>query len=108
LCCEDSLAAPNSTSVVNGKTTSAETKRVFVHLAMCTPEASEKEPRINPPLGWVLSKATRDKFKSRKDKPSEGILGKCGNDKELGKLKEALGVKANEAEADSNPKPSRS
>ncbi|WP_354211912.1 MULTISPECIES: hypothetical protein [unclassified Bradyrhizobium] len=111
LCCEDSLEAPNLTSLVNGKTTSAQTKRVFVHLAMCTPETSEKEPRINPPLGWVLSKSTRDKIKSREDKPDNGILGKCGNGDELAKLKEALGVRTNPAplkEAYSNPKPDRS
>jgi hypothetical protein len=102
LCCEDSSAAPNSASVLSGKATSAATKRVFVHLAMCKAATDDREP-INPPLGWVLSKATRDKFGK--------LFERCDNKREWNRLKEALGVKSNEAtqtEVYSNPKPGRS
>jgi hypothetical protein len=67
---------------------------------MC--EAATKE-HINPPLGWVLSEATQNKFKD--------ILQKCGNGKELATLKEALGGTFNEPKqtaGNSNPKPNRS
>jgi hypothetical protein len=59
------------------------TKSLFVHLAMCV-EATKATPPINPPLGWVLSQATQDKFK--------GILENCGNKQELTTLEQALGV----------------
>jgi hypothetical protein len=70
---------------------------------MCKAATNDKRKPINPPLGWALSKATRDKF--------ENLFERCDNDKELEKLKEALGVKSNEAtqtEVYSNPKPGRS
>ncbi|MEH2543851.1 hypothetical protein V1283_000496 [Bradyrhizobium sp. AZCC 2262] len=103
LCCEDSSAASHPASIESGKAAPAATKRVFVHLAMCQAATNDKRKPINPPLGWALSKATRDKF--------EKLFERCDNDKELEKLKEALGVKSNEAtqtEAYSNPKPDRS
>jgi hypothetical protein len=50
---------------------------------MCV-EATKATPPINPPLGWVLSQATQDKFK--------GILENCGNKQELTTLEQALGV----------------
>jgi hypothetical protein len=87
---------------MSGKTTSTATKRVFVHLAMCEAATKADEP-INPPLGWVLSEPTQNKFK--------GLLDKCGNDDELTRLKEALGVTFNEPKqtaVSGNPKPSRS
>jgi hypothetical protein len=110
LCCEDSPAAhrreqhPNSIIEIADQgalNKSAAARRVFVHLAMCEAATKGKES-INPPLGWVLSKTTQDKFK--------GLLQKCGNDKELATLQEALGGKFNEPKltADSNPTPSRS
>jgi hypothetical protein len=103
LCCEDSSAASHPAGIESGKAAPAATKRVFVHLAMCKAATNDKRKPINPPLGWALSKATRDKF--------EKLFERCDNDKELEKLKEALGVKSNEAtqtEAYSNPKPGRS
>ena len=95
LCCEDPSAAHrreqqsqntlgDSNDVDHG-TISAAAKRVFVHLAMC--EAATKE-HINPPLGWVLSEATENKF--------EKLFEKCGNAKEWATLKEALGGTLNE------------
>jgi hypothetical protein len=56
---------------------------VFAHLAMCD-SATKERPPINPPLGWVLSEATRKKFKA--------ILRKCGNGPELTVLEQALGA----------------
>ena len=103
LCCEDSSAASQPASIESGKAAPAATKRVFVHLAMCKAATNDKDKPINPPLGWALSKATRDKF--------EKLFERCDNGKELKKLKEALGVKSNEAmqtESNSNPKPDRS
>ena len=103
LCCEDSSAASQPASIESGKAAPAATKRVFVHLAMCKAATNDKRKPINPPLGWALSKATRDKF--------EKLFERCDNDKELEKLKEALGAKSNEAmqtESYSNPKPDRS
>jgi hypothetical protein len=107
LCCEDSSAARrreqqarNSISDIRDEAASAAAQRVFVHLAMC--EAATEE-HINPPLGWVLSEATRKKFKD--------ILQKCDNGKELATLKEALGGTFSEPKqtaGNSNPKPSRS
>ena len=59
------------------------TKSLFVHLGMCA-EAAKANPPINPPLGWVLSEATQEKF--------ESILENCDNKKELATLVRALGV----------------
>jgi hypothetical protein len=105
LCCEGSSSAPNSSSVVSGEATSPSSKRVFVHLAMCTDDDKTVADKraINPPLGWVLSKATREQFGS--------IFQKCHNDDELKNLKEALGMRSNDApqyEAHGNPKSDRS
>jgi hypothetical protein len=49
----------------------------FAHLAMCKPAP------IQPPLGWVLSKATQDHFPD--------LLKACENDAELRQLETALG-----------------
>jgi hypothetical protein len=107
LCCENSSAvrrreqqAQNSIGNIGNEAASAAAQRVFVHLGMC--EAATKE-HINPPLGWVLSEATQNKFKD--------ILQKCGNGKELTTLKEALGGTFNEPKqtaGNSNSKPNRS
>jgi hypothetical protein len=53
----------------------------FVHLAMCQVSDSNKAP-IVPPLGWVLSKPMRDKFRE--------IFDDCGNQGELARLETAL------------------
>jgi hypothetical protein len=55
----------------------------FSHLAMCKQSWIIGRTGIDPPLGWVLSDRTRDKFKD--------ILEDCGNDAELKSLREALG-----------------
>jgi hypothetical protein len=52
----------------------------FAHLAMCT---EGTPPPVQPPLGWVLSSATRTAF--------QDLLQKCDNDKELEQLEIALG-----------------
>jgi hypothetical protein len=55
----------------------------FAHIAMC--EKSKTGPNaVVPPLGWVLSDATRGRFK--------GILNDCGNKEELTALEKALGA----------------
>jgi hypothetical protein len=103
LCCEDSSVASHPASIEGSKAAPAATKRVFVHFAMCKAATNDERKPINPPLGWALSKATRDKFGE--------LFERCDNGKELEKLKEALGVKSNEAmqtESYSNPKPDRS
>jgi hypothetical protein len=54
----------------------------FAHIAMC----KEGQPApIQPPLGWVLSKATQKDFGR--------LLEQCGNDHELSQLEIALGGK---------------
>jgi hypothetical protein len=57
----------------------------FAHLAMC------KDAPIQPPLGWVLSKATQDRFAD--------LLGECGNDVQLRELEIALGKEAAQHDA---------
>ncbi len=59
------------------------TTPLFVHFGMCV-EATMATPPINPPLGWVLSEATQNKFNS--------ILENCGNQPELKTLVRALGA----------------
>ena len=54
----------------------------FAHLAMCT---EGTPPPVQPPLGWVLSSATRTAF--------ETLLGQCENGTELEQLEIALGKK---------------
>ena len=75
----------NVASGVTGttKTQSKQSQPHFAHFAMC--DVSENgTPDINPPLGWVLSKRTRDRFTE--------FLDHCGNDKELKGLDSALGL----------------
>jgi hypothetical protein len=50
---------------------------------MCKVGKPEKPAPIQPPLGWVLSKATQDHF--------HDLLDECGNDAELLQLETALG-----------------
>jgi hypothetical protein len=58
----------------------------FAHLTMCkVRKPGEPEP-IQPPLGWVLSKATQDRFPD--------LLKTCGNSPELTQLETALGKPA--------------
>jgi hypothetical protein len=87
LCCE----APSTTdrtgpiTDINDAATSlksAAAPPMFVHLAMCKAAPGERHP-VNPPLGWVLSKATEDRFTE--------ILGRCGNERQLTELVRALG-----------------
>jgi hypothetical protein len=56
----------------------------FAHMAMCATSWNDGRPGINPPLGWVLSQITRNKFKD--------ILGDCDNGKELRDLEAVLGL----------------
>lgn len=104
LCCEDSEQRARNSIIDVGNATastkSALARRVFVHLAMCD---AATEEQINPPLGWVLSEATQNKFKD--------LLNKCGNQHELTTLEQALGVTLNKPKptvSHSNTKPSRS
>ena len=55
----------------------------FAHLAMCEGGAPGAPAPVQPPLGWMLSKATQDHFRD--------LLTSCGNDAELGRLELALG-----------------
>ena len=55
----------------------------FAHLAMCKVGKPGKPTPIQPPLGWVLSKATQDHF--------HDLLEACENDAELRRLETALG-----------------
>ena len=55
----------------------------FAHLAMCEGGAPGAPAPVQPPLGWMLSKATQDHFRDH--------LTSCGNDAELGRLELALG-----------------
>lgn len=55
----------------------------LAHLAMCM---DGKPAPVQPPLGWVLSKATQDAFVD--------LLNQCGNDHELTQLEIALGMQA--------------
>jgi hypothetical protein len=63
----------------------------FAHLAMCKEGTTSKDPKarklapIQPPLGWMLSKWTQDKFPT--------LLSECGNDDELDQVEVALGLK---------------
>jgi hypothetical protein len=60
----------------------------FAHLAMC----KEGQPApVQPPLGWVLSKATQKAFGE--------LLKQCGNDHELSQLEIALGRQAQQQAA---------
>ena len=54
----------------------------FAHLAMCK---EGNPPPVQPPLGWVLSDATRSAFQK--------LLSQCDNDKELSQLEIAVGKK---------------
>ena len=58
----------------------------FAHLAMCRVGKPESLTPIQPPLGWVLSKATQDHFHE--------LLEPCENDAELRQLEIALGKPA--------------
>ena len=55
----------------------------FVHLAMCE-LSKDGTPGVTPPLGWVLSDQTRDRFKQ--------ILDDCENPDQLNRLVGALGL----------------
>jgi hypothetical protein len=63
----------------------------FSHIAMC------KDSSINPPLGWVLSNSTREKFAVMLDQE------KCGNKQELALLEQALGLPFPTSPAQSSP-----
>lgn len=49
---------------------------------MCTADDS-KDPIVQPPLGWVLSKATREGL--------DALVNRCGNREQLSELEKALG-----------------
>jgi hypothetical protein len=66
----------------------------FAHLAMCREHKPGKPMPVQPPLGWVLSKATQDAF--------DQLLTECGNDDELAHLEIALGKKEKPQQA-ANP-----
>jgi hypothetical protein len=55
----------------------------FTHLAMCE-LSKDGTPGVTPPLGWVLSDKTRDRFKQ--------ILDDCENPDQLNRLVGALGL----------------
>jgi len=54
----------------------------FAHLAMCKDAKGNEPAPIQPPLGWVLSKTTQDKFHT--------LLDTCGNEDQLPQLETAL------------------
>jgi hypothetical protein len=54
----------------------------FAHLAMCKEDKHGKRVLIQPPLGWMLSKATQDHLRD--------FLHTCGNDKQLRELETVL------------------
>jgi hypothetical protein len=54
----------------------------FAHLAMCRHD-SKGDIRVDPPLGWVLSKASR--------RGLDELLNRCGNDTQRKQLEAALG-----------------
>jgi hypothetical protein len=57
-------------------------KPYFAHLAMCRKD--DKEGIIvQPPLGWVLSRATRDGLNE--------LMSRCGNGEQLKQLEAAIG-----------------
>jgi hypothetical protein len=55
-------------------------KPYFAHLAMCR---YDDQGDVRPPLGWVLSQATRDRLDS--------LVSHCGNREQLEQLEAALG-----------------
>jgi hypothetical protein len=57
-------------------------KPYFAHLAMCRSDDKGDVP-VQPPLGWVLSQATRDGLDS--------LVSRCGNGEQLEQLEAALG-----------------
>jgi hypothetical protein len=78
----------------------------FAHLAMCKEDEADqppaandggaKEPPVQPPLGWVLAKATQERFGE--------LLERCGNRAQLEQLETALGKPSEqEAAASSSP-----
>jgi len=73
---------PVNVAEVTGST-KIESPPHFAHLAMCQVSA-KGTPGITPPLGWVLSDQTRDRFKD--------ILDDCGNPDQLKELASALGL----------------
>ena len=54
----------------------------FAHLAMCRHD-SKGDIKVDPALGWVLSKATRTGL--------DELLDRCGNDTQRKQIKAALG-----------------
>jgi len=54
----------------------------FAHLAMCKEDKRGKRVLIQPPLGWMLSKATQDHLGD--------FLHTCGNNKQLRELETVL------------------
>ncbi|HSY54864.1 MAG TPA: hypothetical protein VK834_00265 [Bradyrhizobium sp.] len=73
---------PVNVAEVTGST-KIESPPHFAHLAMCQ-VSTKGTPGITPPLGWVLSDQTRDRFKD--------ILDDCGNPDQLKELASALGL----------------
>ena len=75
----------NAAAGITGSTKADNTPNapLFAHMAMCETSA-DGSPGISPPLGWVLSERTRDRFKD--------ILNDCHNPTELVALESALGV----------------
>jgi hypothetical protein len=57
-------------------------KPYFAHVAMCRSD-EQGDVTVQPPLGWVLSEATRTGL--------EGLVSRCGNREQLDQLKAALG-----------------
>jgi hypothetical protein len=62
----------------------------FAHLAMCRHD-DQGDVNVEPPLGWVLSEATRDGL--------DRLLARCGNDRQREELEAALGQPARQQAA---------
>jgi hypothetical protein len=85
-----SLQTQAAATADQGKTVEVSDKAVtaqpnepyFAHLAMCRKD-DQGEVTAQPPLGWVLSAATR--------KGLDGLLNRCGNKEQLAGLEAALG-----------------
>jgi hypothetical protein len=77
-------------NVTNSKPAKAKAdKPYFAHLAMCRSD-DQGHVTVQPPLGWVLSQATRDGLDATRD-GRDRLVSRCGNGKQLEQLKAALG-----------------
>jgi hypothetical protein len=88
----NTLANAKEASVaISDPATATPAKPYFAHLAMCKDHKKGEPAPVQPPLGWVLSDATRQAFPQ--------LLKDCGNDEELAQLEAALGRRTAQRQA---------